>query len=250
MKPSNIFIVLSLAASAPGCTQSPQGAAPPASAATPVSPEDTTPLAAAPTSSIAAAQPAPAGAPTVAPSRTTAPPHEKPSQAPAAPARVRLVIPAGTALPLEIETGLSSATSKEGDPVMAKLLDDVALDGFKLEQGAEVRGTVVTSMSARRVKGQARLVVTFNSVMKGGDKLSITTDTIDNMAKSTKDKDKKVIAGAAAGGLILGAIKDGTKGAVLGTVIGAAAGTGAVLIMKGDEVELPRGARVTVTVTK
>ena len=30
----------------------------------------------------------------------------------------------------------------------------------------------------------------------------------------------------------------------------AAAGTGAVLIMKGDEVELPRGAKVTVTVTK
>ena len=153
-------------------------------------------------------------------------------------------------LPIEIETGLSSATSKEGDPVLGKLLEDVFLDGFKLDKDAEVRGVVVTAVPAKRVKGQARLVVTFNAVMEGGEKLSITTDTIDNMAKSTKDQDKKVIAGSAAGGLILGAIKDGKKGAVLGTVIGAAAGTGAVLIMKGDEVELPRGAKVTVTVTK
>ena len=52
------------------------------------------------------------------------------------------------------------------------------------------------------------------------------------------------------GGLIIGAIKDGGKGAAIGTVIGAAAGAGAVLIMKGDEVEIPRGARLSVSVTK
>jgi hypothetical protein len=126
----------------------------------------------------------------------------------------------------------------------------VALEGFKLDKGAEVRGQVIAAVPAQRVKGRARLAVAFNAVMENGEKLSISTEAIDNMAASTSGKDKKVIAGAAVGGLIIGAIKDGTKGAAVGTVIGAAAGTGAVLIMKGDEVELPRGARLSVVVTK
>ena len=248
MRMSNALLIITLAASSFACTQGPQNSAPPVPVATPVTAEPAAPTA--PKAQVPAPAPATASAASKPPSTPAAPAAEKPSQAKAAPVKIRLLIPVGTVLPIEIETGLSSATSKEGDPVLGKLLEDVFLDGFKLDKDAEVRGAVVTAVPAKRVKGQARLVVTFNAVMEGGEKLSITTDTIDNMAKSTKDHDKKVIAGSAAGGLILGAIKDGKKGAVLGTVIGAAAGTGAVLIMKGDEVELPRGAKVTVTVTK
>jgi outer membrane lipoprotein SlyB len=86
--------------------------------------------------------------------------------------------------------------------------------------------------------------------MENGERLVINTEPIDNLAASTRSQEKKVIAGGAVGGLILGAIKDGKKGAAVGTVIGAAAGTGAVLIMKGDEVEIPRGAKLTIAVTK
>lgn len=170
--------------------------------------------------------------------------------APTAPARVRLIVPAGTLLPIEIQTAVSTAHSQEGDPVLAVLTEDVPLMGFKLDKGAEVRGRVLTAVSAKRVKGRAHLVVGFDGVMKSGERISIATETIDSLAASTKGKDTKIIAGAAAGGLIVGAIKDGGKGAAIGTLIGAAAGTGAVLIMKGDEVEIPRGARLSVAVTK
>lgn len=217
MKLSTTLIIAALSAAPFGCTQSPENGAPPKSATGNKRPGSSASSAEAP---------------------------------PAAPVRARLVIPAGTQLPVEIETTISTATSKEGDLVVGKLVDDVTLPGFKLEKGAEVRGAVVTAVAASRVKGQARLVVTFNAVMKGGEKLSITTDPIDSTAKSTKSSDTKIIAGSAVGGLILGAIKDGKKGAAIGTVIGAAAGTGAVLILKGDEVELPRGAKVTVTVIR
>lgn len=187
-------------------------------------------------------------------SRASDPVPEKAAPAPEkerAPApRPRLVVPDGTMLPIEIQTTLSSDSSHEGDAVLATLAEDVRLDGFSLEKGAEVRGRVFTAVPAKRVKGRARLVFGFEGVMKNGEKLAISTEAIDTSAKSTSGKDKKVIAGGAVGGLILGAIKDGKKGAVIGTVIGAAAGTGAVLIMKGDEVEIPRGARLTVTVTK
>lgn len=264
------------------CGQGSQNAAPPAAAATQAAAVETADAAAAvapdasteapaeaqaapsvstPAASTAAAPvKAPASKPAAAAASSSAPPAPAAAAAaqPAAattaplppPARVRLTIPAGTLLPIEIATTLSSATSQDGDPVLAVLTEDVALEGFKLDKGAEVRGRVLTAIPAKRVKGQARLAVTFDAIMENGEKLSIETEAIDNMAASTSSKDKKVIAGGAAGGLILGAIKDGKKGAVVGTVLGAAAGTGAVLIMKGDEVELPRGTRVTVAVTK
>lgn len=211
-----------------------------------------------------AAKPAPArpAAPPSAPSSPRSTPGSKAPAAseeaaektarpePAAPTRVRLIVPAGTVLPIEIQTGVSTANSREGDPVLAVLTEDVALSGFKLDKGAEVRGRVITAVAAKRVKGRAHLVVGFDAVMENGEKLAIATETIDSLAASTSGQDKKVIAGGAVGGLILGAIKDGKKGAAIGTVIGAAAGTGAVLILKGDEVEIPRGARLSIAVTK
>ena len=166
-----------------------------------------------------------------------------------APARVRLRVPAGTLLPIQIESTVSSDASQEGDAVLAVLTENVPLAGFTLDQGAEVRGRVLTAIPAKRVKGRARLVFAFDGVMENGEKLAISTEPIDTMGASTSSKDKKIIGGGALGGLIVGAIKDGKKGAVVGTVIGAAAGTGAVLIMKGHEVEIPRGAKLTIAVT-
>lgn len=245
-----------------GCVQGGQSAPAPAATAAPASAVE--PAAAAPASSAAGSSGAtPQAAPRVESARPAAPASAADASlatAPVAPAaktaparapnRVRLNVPAGTLLPLRMQTTLSSATSKEGDPALAVLSEDVPLDGFKLDQGAEVRGRVLTAIAAKRVKGQARLVVGFDTVMKNGEKLSITTEAIDNMAASTIGKDKKIIAGGAVGGLIVGAIANGKKGAAIGTVVGAAAGTGAVLVMKGDEVELPRGAEVTVAVLK
>ena len=166
-----------------------------------------------------------------------------------APPRPRLVIPGGTLLPIEIQSTLSTESSREGDAVLAVLSESVPLDGFTLDKGAEVHGRVFTAVPAKRVSGRARLVFGFESVMEGGEKLAISTEAIDTSGKSTSSKDKKIIGGGALGGLIVGAIKDGKKGAAIGTVIGAAAGGGAVLIMKGHEVEIPRGAQITVVVT-
>ena len=181
---------------------------------------------------------------------TPAAPRTAPTERPATPTpRPRLVIPEGTLLPIEIQSTLSTESSREGDAVLAVLTESVPLSGFTLDKGAEVRGRVFTSIPAKRVKGRARLVFGFEAVMEGGEKIAISTEAIDTSAKSTSSKDKKIIGGGALGGLIVGAIKDGKKGAAIGTVVGAAAGGGAVLIMKGDEVEIPRGAQITVVVT-
>src|SRR6188474_201154 len=58
-----------------------------------------------------------------------------------------LLIPAGTMLTATLETGLSSATSKEGDAILARLTEDVKLaERVVLKAGTELRGRVVTAM--------------------------------------------------------------------------------------------------------
>lgn len=245
-------------AAAPSVAPVPDASAVPAPVATEAEPVTTaatslTPPKIVPPQSVPARSRTTTSAPSAASRPVTAattPMTEERPEPVAPPARIRLIVPGGTLLPIEIQTPLSSATNQQGDPVFAVLTEDIPLNGFKLDKGAEVRGVVTTAVAAKRVKGQAQLVVEFDAVMENGEKLSIRTEAIDTLAASTRDKDKKIIAGGAVGGMVLGALKKGKKGAAIGTVLGAAAGTGAVLVMKGDEVEIPRGARLTLTVVR
>jgi hypothetical protein len=133
---------------------------------------------------------------------------------------------------------------------VARLVRDVTVSGGTLPAGTEVRGRVIAADAAKRFRGEARLAVVFDSLVHDGRVVKIVTGGIDSSAASTKSKDKKIVAGSAAAGLILGAIKDGKKGAVIGAVAGGAAGMGAVMVMKGDDVVLPRGATLDLKVER
>lgn len=154
-----------------------------------------------------------------------------------------LLIPAGTMLSASLETGLSSASSKEGDAILARLAEDVKVgERVVLKSGTELRGRVVAATPSGRVKGRARLAFDFDRVVVGGKEHEVALRAVDIIADSSKSKDAKIIGGAAGAGLIIGAIADGKKGAAIGTAIGGAAGTGAVLATRGREVELPSGS--------
>lgn len=57
-----------------------------------------------------------------------------------------------------------------------------------------------------------------------------------------KGKDATTIATTTATGAGIGAIADGAKGAGIGAGIGGAAGLAAILLSRGPEAQLPRGA--------
>jgi hypothetical protein len=153
-----------------------------------------------------------------------------------------LLIPAGTLLAATLETGVSSATSKEGDAILARLTEDVKVsERVVLRSGTELRGRVVAATPSGRVKGRAHLAFDFDRVVVAGKEREIALRAVDITAESSKSKDAKLIGGGAGAGLIIGAIADGKKGAAIGTAIGAAAGTGAVLATRGREVELRSG---------
>ncbi len=157
----------------------------------------------------------------------------------------------GTMLPVQLETSLSSATSNEGDLIVARLSEDVKVgEKVVLKEGTEVRGRVIAATPSGRVKGRARLAIDFDKIVAGGREREASLRAVDITAPSDKNKDAKVIGGGAGLGLIIGAIADGKKGAAIGTAVGAAAGTGAVLATKGKEVELPAGTNLRLKLEK
>jgi hypothetical protein len=154
-------------------------------------------------------------------------------------------------LPLVLETAISSATSRSGDLVVARLAEEIKIgDKVVVPSGSEVRGRVTTAVPSGRTKTRARLAFDFDTLVLEGKEHPIGTRAVDITARDTHKKDAATIGIGAGAGAIIGAIANGGKGAAIGTLIGGAAGTGVVLTNTGKEVELGTGSRVTVRLTR
>jgi len=162
-----------------------------------------------------------------------------------------ITVPEGATLPLVLETAISSATSRPGDRVVARLAEEVRVgERVVVPAGSEVRGRVTEAVPSGRVKTRARLAFDFDTLVIEGKDHSIGTGPIDITADSTHNKDAATIGIGAGAGAIVGAIVDGKKGAGIGALIGGATGTGVVLTNTGKEVALGTGTRVTVRLTR
>jgi hypothetical protein len=171
--------------------------------------------------------------PADAPARVEAPPQPEP-----------ILLPQGTELTLVLESALSSATSQRGDRVTARVEKATAEDGrIVLPGGTVLEGHVVEAAPSGRVKGRARVSVSFDRIVVRGRTHELQTSPVTVEAPDDHGRDAKIVGGAAAAGTVIGAITGGKKGAVKGAVIGAAAGGGAVLATKGREIEMPAGSR-------
>ena len=159
-----------------------------------------------------------------------------------------LTIPAGTSLPLELMTALSSETAQVETPVQARLRRAVEVDGrTALPAGTMLAGTVTDVERAGRVQGRSRLTFRFESATVNGVRENLRTNPVTFEGEATKKEDATKIGVGAGIGAAIGAIAGGGSGAAKGAAIGGAAGTGAVLATRGREVELASGADITAT---
>ncbi len=198
----------------------------------------------APATTSAAAEPRP-----VATGSTAATAARTDATLPAAAVWHEVTIPAGTSLPLVLDTGVGSDISRVEQPVRAHLARAIAVHGQTvLAEGSAVSGVVTDAKRSGKVKGRAHVAVRFDTLTpRGGDAhYRIRTAAIGRTAQATKRKDALEIGGPAAGGAIIGAIVGGKKGAAIGTAAGGGAGTAVVLSTRGKEVHLAKGALVTV----
>lgn len=173
---------------------------------------------------------------------------------PAGAAAVREVtIPAGTQLPLVLDTPVASDTSRVEEPVHAHLARAIVVHGVTaLPEGSRVSGVVTDATRSGKVKGRAHVAVRFNTLVPRGDdeRYSIQTGPVGRTAPGTKKRDALEIGIPAAGGAVIGGLIGGKKGAVIGGAAGGGAGTAVVLNQRGKEVRLGKGAALTLRLTQ
>lgn len=171
--------------------------------------------------------------------------------APRAPEFRELTLPAGTALPLELETALSSETAQVEAPVRAKLRQTLTVNGITaLPAGTVLTGEVTDVARAGKVKGRSRLVFTFNRFQAENIREDLRTNPLTFEGEASKGEDATKIGAGAVGGAIVGGILGGGSGAAKGAAIGGAAGTGVVLATRGKDVTLASGAELAASLAE
>lgn len=150
----------------------------------------------------------------------------------------------GTDIQVRLEQPLSSKTARQEDRFDATVAEPVrAGSQVLIPAGSRVRGIVQAAEAAERPSKPGRLDLTFDTLtLPGVPRMDIRTRVIsikEDLDKS--DTAKKAGLGALLGA-VLGKVVGGTEGALIGLVVGAG---GAVVASKGDDVELPEGAVLT-----
>lgn len=196
---------------------------------------------------------------------STSEPNAAPPSANAATnnAPAQLIVPAGTRLPLVLHNAITTRNAQPGDPVYLETVFPVIVNSrIAIPAGSYVQGEITEAKRPGKGKGAAEVrirlttlilpngyTVSFDAVPTnagtGGDEYA------DKEGQITKDRDRGADAGTVikttGAGAGIGAIAGrGAEGAGIGAGVGAAAGLAAVLMMRGPELELPRGSSVDI----
>jgi len=183
----------------------------------------------------------------------------------------RVLVPAGTRLPLVLHNAINTRNVRPGDPVYLETLFPVVVENrIVVPAGSYVSGEVVEAKRPGRVKGRGELLlrlttmilpngytVNFNAIPRsagtGGN------ESVEEEGRIKGDSDKAsdvgtVVRATTIGGAIgtMAGAAGGSvaTGAAAGLGAGLAAGLAAVLISRGPELELPRGTTLDVALNR
>ena len=174
-------------------------------------------------------------------------------------------IPPGAHVLLRMENSVNTRTAQVGDYVYLRTASPISVDGkIAVPEGTYVQGVVTQSKRSGHVKGRAQLGIRLESMtLQSGKVFKISphlssVDSEDSGQRVTgkestveqapdRGKDAERIAILAGSGASIGGIADRNwKGAGIGAGAGAAVGLATVLLSRGKEVQLRRGATLDV----
>ncbi len=172
-----------------------------------------------------------------------------------------ITLPAGTKVPLALNSPISTKSARPGDPVYAHTTFPVVLnDRVAIPAGTYVQGVISSVKRASRVKGRAEVLMHFTSLVFPNGYTVTLPGSVDNVPgaehthtkgeegtiqhDSEKGKDAKTAAGTAATGAGIGAITAGGKGAGIGAGVGGAAGLAIAMLTRGSDVRLETGTAI------
>jgi hypothetical protein len=139
----------------------------------------------------------------------------------------RVVVPAGTAMNVRLDTKISTDETQSGETWSGTVTQSVIADNrVVIPAGTPVEGVVTSSVQGTH-NNRPSLELAVRRASVDGRMSSVNAVTEPIVAGSDRAKKIGVIAGGAAAGALLGhAIAKGSHGALIGGVLGGAAGYG------------------------
>jgi len=147
---------------------------------------------------------------------------------------VPTVINAGTTLTIRLSDVLDSGRQSTGHKFSAVLEGTLSKDGVTVAPaGSKVYGVIAEAVKARRLAGNAKIMITLTDININGNITPITTSAINALTESTA----RGTTGKVAKGAAIGALADGSSGARDGAKIGL----GVAILKGGNQVVVPAG---------
>ena len=164
-------------------------------------------------------------------------------------------LPSDTVITVQLNSPLSSKTSRVGDKFSATVTVPVYLNGETvIPSGSVIEGRVTQVSPARRMSRPGSIAIGFDYlIFPDGSRIpviaNLTSDDPETRRRideestvSGEERDKAVfVGGGGAIGAVIGVMAGGGKGAVVGGVLGAGAGVAGILLSKGEEARVPTG---------
>lgn len=155
------------------------------------------------------------------------------------PAVIPVTVPEHTAIRVTLDQSLATNRSRPGDHFAATVSEPVIVDGKTvIPKGAHAKGLVVDSQKSGRLRGRARLQLALQSVEVDGQKYDVRTMARTRIGRDHKKRNLGLMGGGAGGGLVIGALAGGGKGALIGGPIGLGAGTTVALLTGKKDIRL------------
>jgi hypothetical protein len=167
------------------------------------------------------------------------------------PAPQTVTIPSGTELSVTLDSGISSGTATSGAAFTGTLSGGLVVNGTEVvPAGSAVAGQVTNAVSSGRLNRPAELSLTLTSLTpKGGQAITISTDTWSASGASHKKRDAALIGGGAGVGALVGALAGKGKGAAIGALVGGGAGTAGAAATGKKEIVLASESKLTFKLT-
>jgi hypothetical protein len=204
-----------------------------------------------------------------------APPESAAQQQPAAnpstpavkPRPGKIVLAAGTNIPLVLHNAVTTRNAHPGDAIYLETLFPVVQENkIIIPAGSYVQGEILEAKRPGKVKGRGEIRLRLNKmILPNGytvDFNAVPTnagtggnESVEDEGKIKGDTDKASDVGTMAkttgAGAGIGAIAGRSgKGAGIGAGVGAAVGLATVLLTRGPELELPRGTTLDIALDR
>jgi len=180
-------------------------------------------------------------------------------------AQDKVLLPAGTALKVKLETSLATYSSKQGDPFSGRVTQAVQLGGKDVVPiGATVQGRVTRIDEPRRYTGRPTIgVFPETLIMPNGERFMLNATLVDTSIRNGTDVnsegqfkgkghnggDLTEIGMGTGGGMLIGGLAGGGKGVLIGGAIGATA-TVAHWLGKKNSTSLPAGTELVMELSR